>query len=149
MWKIFWYQCKDFRKFSAKFSDFRISENFRKIDITVFVKLYDLQVPSSPCTADNHLQIIWSGWWPLGGGHSQSIRTKYAWCIRTGHFPKTWKLGTVSLLHKGGPSTDPNNYRGIRKTFEYLDAEMFCLLFRSLVRPHIEYANPRTIIITG
>ena len=30
----------------------------------------------------------------------------------------------------------------IRRTFEYLDAEMFCLLFRSLVRPHIEYANP-------
>ncbi len=30
----------------------------------------------------------------------------------------------------------------IRKTFEYLDAEMLCLLFRSLVRSHIEYANP-------
>ena len=25
---------KNFRKFSAEFSDFRISENFRKIDIT-------------------------------------------------------------------------------------------------------------------
>ncbi len=34
----------------------------------------------------------------------------------SGHFPNTWKLGTVSLLHKGGPSTDPNNYRGITVT---------------------------------
>lgn len=30
----------------------------------------------------------------------------------------------------------------IRRTFEYLDNKMFCTLFKALVRPHIEYANP-------
>ena len=29
----------------------------------------------------------------------------------------------------------------IRRTFEYMDKDIFCKLFKALVRPHIEYAN--------
>ena len=34
----------------------------------------------------------------------------------------------------------------IRSTFEYLDLKTFRMLYVSLVRPHLEYANPVSVI---
>ena len=37
-------------------------------------------------------------------------------CLSLGHYPKLWAEGYITLLHKSGDSTDPNNYRGITIT---------------------------------
>ena len=44
--------------------------------------------------------------------------------------------------HMSEKNYKANSMMGIiRRTFEYLDDKCFSMVFKSLVRPHIEYAN--------
>ena len=46
-------------------------------------------------------------------------------------------------IHMNGKSNKANTVMGvIRRTFSYLDTDMFKKLYKALIRPYLEYANP-------
>ena len=104
--------------------------------------------------------LIWSAKWLLkfhpdkcvfmGVGYSQDIQTCYnmngqvlsnSSCEKDLGvlFDKSLKFDQHinSIINKAN-----RNLGIIRKTFEFMDKSIFCLIFKGLVRPHLEYAAP-------
>jgi hypothetical protein len=123
-------------------------------DTQIFKEIYK----TSDCEdlqKDMHLMHAWSEKWMLKCLLSIVTPTSFSAIVSSIGFKSALRvyscfstfarLSALLYICLGGilTSNKVNSIIGvIRRTFEYLDLKTFRMLYVSLVRPHLEYANP-------
>lgn len=54
----------------------------------------------------------------------------------SGEYPATWKSGLISVIHKSGDTSDPNNYRGI--TVNSCLSKTFCSILNTRLKKYLQ-----------